>query len=106
MKVSTRKGNAKKGSGDEVANTCSPQNILAAVIAKRIEPKMPTTRTQTANPLGTLVSRRAAHHKAVPAPNEGTLPSRFVAVPISIYRAHPRGGRLGKENRNRGADAM
>jgi hypothetical protein len=84
MKVSTRNGYAKKGSGDEVGNTSSPQNILAAVVAKRTEPIMPTTRTQTANTLGTLVSRRAVHHKAVPAPNEGTLPSRFVAVPISI----------------------
>ncbi len=84
MKVSTRKGYAKKGSGDEVGNTCLPQNMLAAVIAKRIDPIMPTTRTQTANSFGTLVSRRAAHHNAVPAANEGTLPSAVVAFPVSM----------------------
>src|SRR6266566_8255409 len=84
MNVRTRKGYPKKGNGEEVGNTCSPQNILAAVIAKRIEPIMPTRRTQPANSLGTLVSKRAADHRAVPAANEGTLPTRVVAFPESI----------------------
>ena len=52
--------------------------------AKRIAPMMPTKRTQLANSLGTLVSRRAADHRAVPAANEGTLSARVAAVPESI----------------------
>src|SRR3954447_11062914 len=72
--VRTRKGYAKKGRGREVGNTCSPQNILDAVIAKRIEPMMPARRTPMANCLGIHVSSRAADHNAVPAANAGTLP--------------------------------
>ena len=60
------------------------QKILAAVIAKRIEAVTPARRAQTANSLGTPVSRSAADHNAVPAPNEGTLPARVVAVPESM----------------------
>ncbi len=82
--VRTRKGYAKNGSGAAVGNTCSPQKILAAVIAKRIAPIMPARRIQLANSLGTLVSRSAADHKAVPAANEGTLSARVAAVPESI----------------------
>src|ERR1035438_8395185 len=68
--VRTRKGYAKKGSGEAVGRTCSPQKILAAVIAKRIAPTVPARRIQLANSLGTLVSRSAADHKAVPAAND------------------------------------
>src|SRR2546422_9223154 len=63
---------------------CSPQKIGAAVIAKRIAPTMLTKRVQAVKVLGTPVSRRAADHKAVPAANAGTLPSRVAAVPDSM----------------------
>src|SRR6266516_492888 len=83
-KVRTRKGYAKKGSGEEVGNTCSPQNILAAVMPKRIEPMMRARRTKPANSLGALVSKSAQDHKAVPAAKEGTLSTREAAVPTSM----------------------
>jgi len=82
--VVEQQNRVKKGSGEEVGSTCSPQKILAAVIAKRIEAVTPARRAQTANSLGTPVSRSAADHNAVPAPNEGTLPARVVAVPESM----------------------
>ena len=63
--VSARNGYAKKGNGEEVGNTCSPQKILADVTANRVAPIMPAKRVQLANPWGMLVSRRAADHKAV-----------------------------------------
>src|SRR5437867_8306045 len=65
MNVRTRKGYAKNGSGEAVGKTCSPQKILAAVMAKRTAPMTPISRIQIANSLGILVSRRAADHKAV-----------------------------------------
>jgi hypothetical protein len=81
--VRTRKGYAKKGRGELVGNTCAPQNILAAVMANRIEPIMLMRRTQIANSLGTLVSRRAADHKALPAANEGTVSARVELEAVS-----------------------
>jgi len=50
MKVVTRKGYAKNGSGREVGNNCSPQKIRMAVMAKRIEVAMPVRRTPMENP--------------------------------------------------------
>ena len=85
-KVRTRKGYAKKGRGDEVGSTSSPQKTLAAVIAKRIAPVIPMRRIQVANSLGTLVRKRAADHGAIPAANEGTLASRVAAVPESSFK--------------------
>jgi len=79
-----RKGYAKNGSGDEVGNNCSPQKILAAVIANRIELAMPTRRTGMENSPGILINKREVAHKAVPAANAGTLPTRPAAVPESI----------------------
>lgn len=80
-KVRTRKGYAKNGSGDAVGSNGSPQKILAATVPIRIAAIMPARRIQAANSLGTLMSRRAADHRAVPAAKEGTLPARVEAVP-------------------------
>jgi len=82
--VRTRSGYAKKGSGEAVGKTCSPQKILAAVIAKRIAPRVPASRIHMANSLGTLVRRSAADYNAVPAANAGTLASSVPAVPDSM----------------------
>ena len=64
-------------------STSSPQNILAAVIANRIEPITAARRTQPGNSLGTPVSSSAQDHKAVPAPKDGPW-AREVAVPTSM----------------------
>jgi hypothetical protein len=85
MKVRTRKGYAKNGSGDVVGSSSAPQKILVAVMTKRIEAAMPMRRTPTANSFGILISKRAVAHKAVPAANEGTLPAKLAAVPEKHY---------------------
>ena len=84
MKVMTRKGYAKNGSGDEVGNNCSPEKILVAVMANRIELAIPTRRTQKGNSRGILINKSAVAQKAVPAANAGTLPARPAAVPESM----------------------
>ena len=84
MKVMTRKGYAKKGSGDDVGSNGSPQNILADVMAKRSEVAIPIRRTAAANSFGMLISKSAVAHRAVPAAKDGTLPARPAAVPESM----------------------
>jgi len=37
MKLMTRQGYAKNGTGDEVGNSCSPQKILDAVMATELK---------------------------------------------------------------------
>jgi hypothetical protein len=53
-------------------------------MAKRTEAARPRIRTPMANSLGTLTSKRAVAHNAVPAAKDGALAARVPAVPESI----------------------
>src|SRR5438093_9151284 len=63
-----------------MGNTCSPQKILPAVIAKRTAAVIPVRRVHVANVFGRLVIRSDADHNAMPAPKDGTLAVRPAAV--------------------------
>src|SRR6202034_2125989 len=84
MKLSTRNGYPRVGSGLEIGNSGSPQKILAEEIAKSKPPIKPAMRVAIANSFGTLTRARPADHSAVPAANAGTLATRVCAVPPSM----------------------
>jgi hypothetical protein len=86
-------GKGPASCGDEVGNSCSPQKILAATMAKRIALTVPKRRTASANCLGMLMSRSASAHSAVPAANAGTLAAGPAAVPDISTASAIRSGR-------------